>query len=79
MPEGRFRALFEASPIGIFLASLDGTIIEANLAAANLLGRSRENLIGCRSASLTHPDDVAVSHQLRQLLVEGKIERYRIR
>ena len=42
----RFRNLIERSPFGILMVSRDKRIIEANQAALELFGRSREDVIG---------------------------------
>lgn len=44
--EDRFRALFVTAPIGTVLLDLEGTITDANDAAARLLDRPRGQLIG---------------------------------
>ncbi len=44
--EARYRALFESMPIGLYSLNLDGVILSANEALAQILGVSREDLIG---------------------------------
>ncbi|MBN1885498.1 MAG: PAS domain S-box protein [Candidatus Krumholzibacteriota bacterium] len=44
--ELRFRTLFETSPLGIILLSIDGTVLEANDAAFAMVGESRKETIG---------------------------------
>lgn len=71
--EERFRSAFEHSGIGMFLASLDLEILEANATACRFFGRTLENLVGKRMSELTHPDDVSFSSQERDnLLVPGQ-------
>jgi PAS domain S-box-containing protein len=48
----RFRAMFEASAIGIGICQLDGTILEANPALGRMLGYSQEELIGTHAGEL---------------------------
>jgi signal transduction histidine kinase len=48
----RFRAMFEASAIGIGICRLDGTILEANRALGRMLGYSQEELIGTHAGEL---------------------------
>jgi PAS domain S-box-containing protein len=51
--EQRYRALFDRSPAGIFVASLDGRILDANLALAKIVGGdTRDAVIGRRFAEL---------------------------
>ncbi len=44
----RYTALFDFAPIGYFVLERDGTIRELNLAAAGLLDRDRQSLVGRR-------------------------------
>lgn len=48
----RYTDLYDSLPIGALTVDVRGTLLEANLAAAELLGSSREKLIG--SALSTH-------------------------
>ncbi len=54
--EKKFRELFENSPDAIFLEDVNGYIIDANPAAANLQGLSPEKLIGKNIKELTPGD-----------------------
>lgn len=74
--EQRFRALFDRAPLGMFLISADGVVMDANDAAVTLLGRARGELIGATTTDFTHPDDVAESREMRRALAEGEIESY---
>ena len=56
-PEGdeaqRLRSLVDALPVGVYRATPDGLVLEANLALARMLGHARrEALLGVRVASL---------------------------
>jgi diguanylate cyclase (GGDEF)-like protein/PAS domain S-box-containing protein len=76
--ERRFRTLFDVAPLGMFLVGADGRIIDANQAAAELLGRPREQLLGHSTLEFTHPDDVAASTQHRRALAGGDVESFRL-
>ncbi len=54
--EARYRALFEAAPAGVFLELLDGTVVECNERAAQMLGYTREELRGKNAAELVPPE-----------------------
>jgi PAS domain S-box-containing protein len=56
--EDRFRAAFEQSAVGIVLGDLDGRIQRVNDAFCQIVGRSRDELLGLTSGAFTHPDDV---------------------
>ncbi len=44
--EANFRALFDQAPEGIFIADVDGRCTDVNVAARQMLGYEREELIG---------------------------------
>ena len=48
--EERYRALFDSAPVGIAISRKGGVIVDTNSALQQMLGRSREELVG---ASLT--------------------------
>ena len=45
-PEARFRGLFENLPEALLVQAMDGTILEANPAAADLYGYEQAELVG---------------------------------
>jgi anti-anti-sigma factor len=55
--EQRYRLLVERASDGIWLADADGRYIEANPAACELLGYTREQLLKLNVRDLAHPDD----------------------
>ncbi|MBT3266888.1 PAS domain S-box protein [Candidatus Poribacteria bacterium] len=55
--EARYRTLFEASNVAIGLAEPEGQIVDANPALCEMLGYSREELVGMRVMEVVHPDD----------------------
>jgi PAS domain S-box-containing protein len=50
--ESRFRDLFENSPDAVFIEDITGCILDANRAAGQLHGVSRDHLIGCNVLDL---------------------------
>lgn len=69
--EERFRVAFEHAPVGMGIAGLDGRLLSANLALAELTGRRLEQLRGGRLESLLHPDEVESSAAGLQALAQG--------
>lgn len=63
--DSQFRGIFDYAPIGIFVNSQDGLIIQANSAFCGMVGYSAEELVGRPWASLTYADDL-VSARLRK-------------
>lgn len=55
--EARFRATFEQAAIGIAHSSLDRRYIAVNPKFCEMLGYTRDELVGRPSIDLTHPDD----------------------
>ncbi|MGO9658786.1 MAG: diguanylate cyclase [Acidimicrobiales bacterium] len=54
----RWRAAFEAAPLGMAKVSLDGRLVEVNPAFCALLGEQEGALLGRRLRSLVYPDDL---------------------
>lgn len=72
----RYHTLWELSPSGILLESVDGTIIDANPALCRFMGYSRDDLIGKPVHILAHPEkQKEVSRNLGELLA-GKVLRH---
>jgi PAS domain S-box-containing protein len=80
--EAKYRALFEAAPAGVLLELLDGTIVECNDRAAEMLGYTKEELCGKRAADVVPPEiaqtfPAFVERELRDgwAMVEAKAKR----
>ena len=73
----RFETIFEASPIGIGLVSLDGRLESTNSAMRDITGRSAEELARRSTVEYTVPEDVDEVVGLFTGLVEGKYDSYR--
>jgi PAS domain S-box-containing protein len=54
---GRYFDLYDLAPVGYLTLSEQGLIVEANLAAAKLLGVTRDALVNQPLSSLIHPAD----------------------
>ncbi|MBC7121610.1 MAG: PAS domain S-box protein, partial [Candidatus Methanosuratus sp.] len=54
--EARYHVLFEASPVGIFLETLDGEILECNAAAGEMLGYTPDEMVGMNARELVSED-----------------------
>jgi PAS domain S-box-containing protein len=65
--EQRFRQFFENSPVYCYLVSMEGSIIDVNQAALQVLGYKKENLVGKSLQTIYAP----VSHpKMKQLLAK---------
>jgi|GEM_PF-3168050 len=70
--ETQYRMLFEESPTGICVLTLDTQILAVNPAAYEMLGYSAEELVGRDAASLIDPNDLALRpRQPREVIERG--------
>ena len=77
--EGRLRAMFEQSPLGIAtIDSRNGRFLEINDAYCRILGLSREEALRCDWKSVTHPDDIQADLDNMAALHAGKVGWFRI-
>ncbi len=74
--ELQFRVAMENAPIGMALVDLDWRIIEVNAAFAELLGTTREALVGYGFADVSHPEDRDKERALVQSLLAGHQSRF---
>ena len=73
--EKRFRQLFEDSPDAVFVEDLDGTVLDANLAAVRLQGLAREELLGKNVADLVPPAKRAEVRNVFRKLSQGELRQ----
>ncbi len=75
--ESHYRSLFDISLIGVSVVNKDSVIIEANRAFCNMVGYSKNELIGKMTfAAITHPDDVTSSIKMVKRLMNHNMEHY---
>ncbi|BCY12001.1 PAS domain S-box protein [Actinoplanes sp. L3-i22] len=76
--EQRFRLTFDNSPLGLTLCSLRpadfGRYLQANPAMTAITGWSADELTGMTFADLTHPDDVAGTHEFARRMIDREID-----
>lgn len=69
--ESHYRSLAEESVVGIYIIQ-DEVIMYGNRKMAEMLGYTREELIGSNIMNVLHPEDrMIVDHQLRKRMEEG--------
>ncbi|MFF1685619.1 MULTISPECIES: putative bifunctional diguanylate cyclase/phosphodiesterase [unclassified Streptomyces] len=76
--EARFRAVFHGAAIGIGIADLEGTVLEANDALVRMFGGAENLVRGRNVVEWTHPDDAPHVWRLYAELVRGEREHYRV-
>ncbi len=75
--EQRLSGIFSNAPIGISLFDLEGNITRVNEYALNMMGYTREEILGKSFQSITHPDDYSKGRDLFNQLISGRIDTYR--
>ncbi len=70
--EKQFRFMFEKSPIGYTLTSIEGEYLQVNHAFADMLGYSVDELVGKNWADITVPEDIDPNHRILNLVLSGK-------
>mgnify|MGYP003385774637 CR=1 FL=1 len=69
--EARFREIFDQAAVGITRVDLNGVLIDCNQKFSDLLGFSKEELLGKTIKDITHPDDYGIGAQYRSQLAGG--------
>ena len=72
-----FRIIFENAPVGISVVDASLTIIDANAAYCEMLGYSKDDLMGRRVPDFTHSEDRQRDVEFLPLLLTGRIPHYR--
>jgi len=75
--ELRFRVAFENNMAPMTFADKDDLIISVNDAFCQMVGFTKEELIGCDSTPFTYPDDVGITESTHQRLIAGEMEQER--
>ena len=76
--EERWSKLAENSSAGIALIAPDGRFIAANLALQKMLGYTEDELQGCTTLDVTHPEDRAATEARIAETYEGRRRAYRL-
>ena len=70
--EERFRAVFEASPIGLAMVALDSRFLRVNRALCDMLGYQPEELMTLSLADVSQPADLEAGVEWPQQLLAGE-------
>jgi diguanylate cyclase (GGDEF)-like protein/PAS domain S-box-containing protein len=76
--ERRWQLAFEQNPVGSALVDVSRRLTQCNDALVNLLGYSRDELIGHTFADITYPDDIDKNLELFAELLAGKRDSYQL-
>jgi diguanylate cyclase (GGDEF)-like protein/PAS domain S-box-containing protein len=77
--EARFREVLSASVMGIAISLFDGTVITANRAFADIVGRAQVDLIGASLPELLQAEDDATLAAEYRRLTRGELPHFRHR
>ena len=73
-----FRAAFDHSAIGVSVVNLAGRWIKVNEALCQIVGYSREEMLGKTFHELTHPDDAAEDESRVRTLLSGEAQSFQM-
>jgi len=71
-----FRAAFEDAPFGMGVSTHSGRIVRVNLAAAEMLGYTTDELVGMHFTAVAHPDDMEVVSAAVDQIDRGEVVRF---
>jgi len=74
--EERFRATFEQAAVGISHVGTDGRFLRVNQRLCEMLGYSREELLGRTFQQITHPADLEADVENVRRMLAGEIQAY---
>jgi len=74
--EGRYRSLFEGAPDGILVADSEGTYVDVNPRGLGMLGYSRDELIGMKSADILAPKEFSRVDSALTEIMQGVEHRH---
>jgi PAS domain S-box-containing protein len=74
----RWNATYEHAAIGIVEIDAEGRFLRVNQAICNIIGRTREELLGWRLFASTHPADRDHDEELYRRQVRGDLEFYSV-
>ncbi len=73
--EQRFRLAFENNVAGMVFADVDDNILAVNDAFCQLVGRTREELLGRDSTPFTFPEDLGISEEAHRRATSGETDQ----
>ena len=73
--EQRFRLAFENNMAGMIFVDLEDRILAVNDSFCQMIGRSREEIVGEDSAPFTHPEDRGITKEAHRRLASGEADQ----
>lgn len=75
---GESFKIFDAAPIGMAIAHLNGTLLMANESFCQTIGYHSEEIIGNSFTMFTHPDDLEQNLKMNSQVSSGKIASHQM-
>jgi len=76
--ETKFFRILEDAPVGMVTNDLQGHFIHVNQALCNLLGYKAEELLKMNFQDITYPEDIPLTIEKRQQLIDGRAHSYQL-
>lgn len=76
--ELKYRAVFEQAGVGVARVALEGHFLDINNRYCEILGRSRDELVGEGWKDITHPDDLAADVANVERLLAGEATHFQM-
>ncbi len=76
--EERFRGAFDASAIGMGLASVEGRWLKVNRSLCEIVGYTAEEMLAMRFQDITHPDDLEPDLAIGRRMLAGEFSSYQM-
>ena len=76
--EREFRATFEQAAVGMAMVAPDGHWLRANERLCQILGYTRNELLGLRFQDITYPDDLAADLARAERVLAGELATYSV-
>ena len=74
--ESKFRAIFEQAAVGVAQVAPDGRWLDANQRLCEIVGYTREELLGGTFQDITHPDDLEADLAFVRRMLADEIATY---
>jgi diguanylate cyclase (GGDEF)-like protein/PAS domain S-box-containing protein len=76
--EERFRRIFEEGAVGMAVVGADYRFLAVNEALCQMLGYTRDELLGLGVKDVSHPEDYQIAAELFARSMRGEIPNYRV-